>query len=273
LNEKAERSEETLSAEPDEQADVLYDFLYRDAGRLSSYYAQLFSGRLASLEETEADTRRKSRDAGLDLAIVSGDIGSAHETQRATKRVIDPHDLITIDVLVQLLEGGQVSEDVKSAPHGSLVIASGILVFIDKHIIEVAIGAIEAAMATYTKAQKQELGLTPQVAQAARKLIPKLDIPSAFLLTTKANLRIVGTIKELGMEELISTYYFKHGSAGLSDVYAVGIKEIPSSSSTLLTESLLATGQTIAQSLTDLIFPKEAIRITPLALFRKLTIR
>ena len=48
--------------EQDEQAVELYDFLYKDAGRIASYYAQIFSGRLSSLEET--DSERDSKDQG-----------------------------------------------------------------------------------------------------------------------------------------------------------------------------------------------------------------
>jgi len=40
------------------------------------------------------------------------------------------------------------------------------------------------------------------------------------------------------MEEPISTYYFKHGVAGLSGVHAIGIKEVPSSAFVLVQPEL-----------------------------------
>lgn len=97
-----------------------------------------------------------------------------------------------------------------------------------------------------------------------------LTIPSAFLLQASDGLQIAGTLKETGMEEPISTYYFKHGTAGLSDVYLVGIKEIPSPAFTIPGEQLFGAGQQAAQALCDLLFPKDAIRVTPIAMFRKL---
>jgi hypothetical protein len=40
--------------EQDAQTDVLYDFLYRDSGRIGSLYAQIFGGRLLSFEKGES---------------------------------------------------------------------------------------------------------------------------------------------------------------------------------------------------------------------------
>jgi hypothetical protein len=38
--------------EPAERPDALYDFLYKDIGRIASYYAQVFRGRLTGVEES-----------------------------------------------------------------------------------------------------------------------------------------------------------------------------------------------------------------------------
>ena len=73
------------------------------------------------------------------------------------------------------------------------------------------------------------------------------------------------------MEEPISSYYFKHGAAGLAEVYIIGIKEIPSEVFSLPQAQLIGAGQQAAQILSNLLFPSEAIRVPPLALFRKLT--
>ena len=47
-----------------EQADELYDFLYKDANRIASYYAQIFKGRLSSLEKTATERRRAAYGTG-----------------------------------------------------------------------------------------------------------------------------------------------------------------------------------------------------------------
>ena len=40
--------------EQDAQTDVLYDFLYRDSSRITSYYAQIFGGHLTTVQNTES---------------------------------------------------------------------------------------------------------------------------------------------------------------------------------------------------------------------------
>jgi hypothetical protein len=65
--------------------------------------------------------------------------------------------------------------------------------------------------------------------------------------------------------------YFKHGTAGLAEVYVIGIKEFPSGAFSLPQTQLIGTGQQAAQVLSNLLFPSEAIRVIPLAFFRKLT--
>ena len=54
------------------------------------------------------------------------------------------------------------------------------------------------------------------------------------------------------------------------NVYLIGIKEVPSSTFTFPNTQLIGAGQQAAQALSDMLFPPEAIRVTPLALFRKL---
>jgi len=98
----------------------------------------------------------------------------------------------------------------------------------------------------------------------------KFTIPSAFVLHCQDDVQAAGTIKEQALEEPISTYYFKHGIGGLADVYLVGIKETPSTAITLLDTQLLGAVQQIAQAFSGLIFNPSAIRVTPIAIFRKI---
>ena len=61
----------------------LYDFLYRNAGRMASYYAQIFSGRLSSLEQTDAERTSEDKGAKLNIHVASGDLKQTHETSSA----------------------------------------------------------------------------------------------------------------------------------------------------------------------------------------------
>ena len=250
---------------------ALYDFLYRDAGRMASYYAQIFSGRLSSWEQTDTDRAAEDKGAKLSVHVASGDLKHTSETTRSSKRVIDPHDIITTDVLSYLQTSGHVEPSVLEAAHGDLVLTHGTLVLIDRAMAELAVLSFDLMITEEErkpKAKQDPAGL--QGMRFIREFLPQLVMPSAFVLQAGDGGQVAGTIKEEGMEEPISSYYFKHGAAGLSDVYLVGIKETPSESFTLPSTQLIGAGQQAAQALSDMLFPPEAVRVTPLALFRKL---
>lgn len=268
------KNEEKLARESkqerEEQAVALYDFLYRDSSRLDSYYAQIFSGKLTQLEEQDSDKTIKEQDAKLNIAIAGGGVKGVTEIQSSAKRIIDPHDLITTDVLSHLMENALVHTDLKKAPHSSLVLANGTLIFADRYMLEVGIKAIEIGGIIKRKPKTDEEKAQAIGMRFLKEFFSKFEMPSAFLLQQNDRTQVAGTIKESGMEEPISTYYFKHGTAGLSNVYMIGIKEIPSPGFALSEMQLLGAAQGAAQTLSDLMFPPEAIRVTPIALFRKL---
>src|SRR5262245_40164760 len=98
------------------QTAALYDFLYRDSNRIASYYAQLFSGRLSSIEETDATRESQDKDIKGDAKIVSGGLKWVKEATTGAKRVFDPHDMVATDVLAELGKR-RVSTNVREAQH------------------------------------------------------------------------------------------------------------------------------------------------------------
>jgi hypothetical protein len=250
---------------------VLYDFLYRDAGRIASYYAQIFGGRLSLLERSSSERNAADIASKLNVALASLDSRSTSETQSAVKRVIDPHDIIAVDVLSYLNENGYIQTDIHAAAHGTMIVAKGTMLFIDRSMVEVAALTMDVVIQEQMRMPrgKRDEG-TLQGAKIIKDFVAKLSIPSAFLLQTETGSQIVGTIKDIGMEEPISSYYFKHGTAGLAEVYVIGIKELPSSSFTLPNTQLIGAGQQAAQALSNMLFPADAVRVTPLALFRRI---
>lgn len=257
--------------EQDGQPAALYDFLYRGSSRIASYYAQIFSGHLTALEDTESERDVKDKGAKLDFQLASGDVKSSAENSRSQKRVIDPHDLRTTDVLSTLRDEGRFNDNVLVAPHGSLIVANGTLVLVDRSMLELAIIVFEAEIEQQRKAARTPAEKAQ--AQGLKQLLPlvsKIALPSGFLLRTVDGTNIAGTLKENGMEEPISTYYFKHGTAGLSSVHMIGIKETPTYSFTLPTEQMMGMGQAAAEGLRKMVFPPDAIMVTPIALFREI---
>jgi hypothetical protein len=258
--------------EPAERPDALYDFLYKDIGRIASYYAQVFRGRLTGVEESASDRDVHETRLRGNVAVAAGEFRSVDDIQSATRRTIDPHDVITTDILASLLEEGFVAQNVSDAAHGTLVLAQGTLVFIERSMLELAAMTIDIAMQSQSgRGRSSEERTSRQTLKLVKDFLSKLVLPSAFLLHMPSGLQIAGTIKDPGMEEPISGYYFKHGIAGLAEVYMIGIKEVPSGTFSLPQTQLIGAGQQAAQVLSNLLFPTEAIRVTPLALFRKIT--
>jgi hypothetical protein len=138
-------------------------------------------------------------------------------------------------------------------------------------MLELAVVVLEAEAERQKKAARTQA--ERQQAQGLKQVLPflsKITLPSGFLLRTADGTNIAGTLKENGMEEPISTYYFKHGTAGLSAVHLIGIKEIPAYSFTLSNEQMIGAGQAAAEALRNMMFPPNAIMVTPIALFREI---
>ena len=120
------------------------------------------------------------------------------------------------------------------------------------------------------KAKTQAEKVAARALKQVILFLSKIVLPSGFLLNTVDGQNIVGTLKESGMEEPISTYYFKHGTAGLASVYVIGIKETPSHSVALPLEQMIGAGQAAAEALRGMMFPSDSTTVTPVALFREI---
>ena len=249
----------------------LYDFLYRDLDRIASYYAQMFKGRLISTENNTGQKTSIERTGKIVVAGSGGEIKNTEEEQNSLKEIIDPHDRATTEVLSFLMEGGYINEDITAASNGSLVIQQGTIVYVEKSIFEMAIIAFEAVLAAEKKKPKnQQNQETIMLQEMLSRFLPKVALPSAFLLSNELNKPIVGTIKENGLQEPIASYYFKHGGDGLSDVYVIGVKEIPGTAVSLPSNAFIGIAQEVSKALSSMLFPEDAYRVTPLAIFRKL---
>jgi hypothetical protein len=204
--------------------------------------------------------------------MASADIRSIQETTSGARFTYDPHEVITVDVINRLTDAGFINPgSPKFAPHGALVLAKGTLVFLDRSMVQLGVLAFDTLVsAEKTKPKSQQNANLIASLGFLKSLMNGISIPSAFLLATPDGVQIAGTIKELGMEEPISTYYFRHGTAGLSDVYLLGIKEIASTALSLPGKDLMAAGQQAAKALHEMLFPADAIRVTPILMYRKL---
>jgi hypothetical protein len=252
---------------PEPQTNELFDFIYKDTGRILSYYAQLFGGRLASFEESKTD--RKGREIGGRAGFynfLGGELKKISDDQSAFKKVIDPHDVLAIDVLNQLRKWIIPDSLAKTKP-GQLFEAKGTLLLLDRHFLE-AIGPlfdrhIDAEKAK-PKADKEKIKDMKMVSN----YIQKLQMPTAYVFKTEAGDTLAGTLKEENLDEPPSAFYFKNGDAGAQDLHLIGIKDKSSESQTLPATDLISASRTMATAMNKMLFPDGAIRVTPIALFR-----
>jgi hypothetical protein len=244
----------------------LYDFLYRDSNRLTSYYAQIFEGRLASIEELEQNTESSQKKGGASIQVVSGEYQKTNQDQVSSKRTFDPHDMSVTDVLSHLTDGQFIHTDYASAPNSSLILAKGNLFFVDKNLVSSASSIYTSMVASGTIENDPNAAMGVQLLQNMLRDVP---FPPLFILETEEDLIVTGTVKESGMEEPVSTHYFKYGSSGLPDVYLIGLKEIAIQPNPSSISQFMAGMQMVTQMLTGLLFPVTSIKTTPLALFRK----
>jgi hypothetical protein len=257
---------------PEKQPAELFDFIYRDTSRISSLYAQIFSGRLTSLERTLSEGEKSTRygDAGVPQVAKIG--SSLERTDGSSlKSTIDPHDQIILDVLSYLISNNFVQTEAKNAGHGSIVRVVGRLFLLDRFILTLADAALDHFIKQQKSQSKQAKGeYELDTLKLVKALLPKLDLPSHFLLRAEDERNYSGTIKDSGLEEPISAFYFKHGAGGLDSIYIIGIVEVSGEEVPISGQSLMAAGYQAAKAMSNLVLPEESTRLLPLAIFRKI---
>lgn len=251
----------------EEQAAELYDFLYRDSNRLTSYYSQIFQGKLSSLEELDSDTQKVTNKGKLSVQVAGAELSKDDEISSSSKRIIDPHDLIATDVLSYLVDGQYIHTDYLNAPNGSLVLVKGNLLFIDKSLIA-STASIFTSMVENEMFEVNDPNVTIGV-EVLQKILNDVPFPPLYVLETEEGVVVTGTVKEAGMEEPVSTHYFKYGNSGLPDVHLIGLKEIAVAPNPSSISAFMNGMQMVTHMLTNLLFPVASIKTTPLALFRK----
>jgi hypothetical protein len=256
---------------PDEPAAGLYDFLYRDPVRIPSFYAQLFGGRLSTVELTTA-AREATERAGKVSAmnVLSGEAKGIEDRTTGRKEVIDATDLLAGDVLSALVGKGTVREDFVEAPSNALILVSGEVTFVDHSALKIGKIVLEAAIKDEEKKKGHQKNRDAiRGLEMVAKLIDTITLPSMFVMRTAGGPVIAGQVRDEGMAEPISAHYFKHGASTLRDVFAVGVKESDGSPIELPQAQFFTAAMGMAQALGGLLFPPDAVRITPIALFRK----
>jgi hypothetical protein len=259
----------------------LFDFLYRDRERIVSYYAQLWNGALLSVEESRVESERNEEMVKGDLTIASTESRTVSHFQSADKRTIDMHDAATVDLLLRLT--AQRAE--RQNESGLIQAFTGTCFFLDRNILKYAGPAIDFVLQGSKETQhlsRQQRRLAERKGQKAsvhdenalapiKDFLSLLDMPSGFLLQTVDGQRICGPIKDAGLDQPISSLLFRAGNRGLAETFVVGLVEKFKELGSEMDSPMLKTQKEMGRAVSKLLFPDNAIRLIPLAIYRKIS--
>lgn len=253
--------------EPGETPDQLFDFLYRDPRRIDSLYAQFHDGLFAALQKKSGVTYEEQKQAKLNAAIAEGGLASKRGTAEERSETIQPHDTILLDLLSRLKSDGWIQADYETAKPGSFVLIEGTLFLADRYLLSLAEMGLDVAMRDAKAKGGMGRGDVKNY-EMIRKMLPKMNMTSSFYLQTSTGRLVSGTIKEEGLDEPISAYYFKHGAGGIGNVRVLGFKEPSGDPNLVWNESqFFGAMRQVVGAFRDLLFTED-IRLTPITIFR-----
>lgn len=245
----------------------LLDFLYRDPTRLASLYAQVFGGHLLSAEVTH--TARTGTERGLGFtALLKGDMKATKDATESRKDAIAPHDTVATDLIRKLVDLAFVRDDFASAPNGSLVRASGSLSFGDGSMFGLFAELLADSPEMLASPGKKPTSADKKLAGQVTKFLKNARIPSSFQIATAGGKIVAGHVKDAGLDEPIASFYFKHGDESLPGVSVIGVKEVASARVPGLPHQLVHVTHALAAAFQKMIFPADAVRVTPVAIYR-----
>lgn len=255
------------------QPSELYDFLYRDFERIASYYAQIWNGRLLAVEETATDSERSEETIGGSVQVASTESKLISEAQFQQKRNVDMHDAATVDLLIRL-----AAQRAEKKGFGSIYVLSGTCFFLDRNMLKYAGPAIDASMPEHHKRntdstkQARERAAARELAASIKQLVGVMEMPSGFVLKVNDEVLVCGPIKESGLDQPISSLLFRAGGMGLANTFVVGMTEELAFHDFSSISPMARAQCTLASSFLSLLFPANALRMVPLAIYRKIPI-
>ncbi len=254
----------------DSRNPLLLDFLYRDPNRVPSLYAQLFGRLPQTLETTQAGREVRDKSAGIAATVLKGEIKRSNEEAESRKEISAPSDVLTTDLIHHLQQFQHVRGDIDTAPNGAIVHAEGMLAYADGTVLKLMAELFENQLVeTVARGSGQAKYSDKKQNKAIATVLHRTSFPSIFQLTGQDGAKVVGSLKENGLEEPIAAYFYKHGQEQLPDVHMIGIKESAVGGNPEHGTNLIGMTMGFAGMIRKVLFPEDAIRVTPLVLYRK----
>lgn len=243
---------------------VYYDLIYRDMERINSLYAQMFQGRITSIEENDTARDNTNHTARVGVPGTGVETQLLAETQSTSRKTFDPHDTITTSLLLNLSSSGRICRDWQNAPPSSIVTVKGTLMLLPATVSILALKFYVENMPSQTSAQKAE----KKSYQSIFSMLAENQIPSFYTIATDDSDIVCGVVRESGMLDPISSFFYNH-AGGLADVDVIGIKEHTVPVPAVLSSPVYTGAQTMAGGLREMFLPDpNAQRITPLVIMR-----
>lgn len=249
----------------------LFNFLYRDQDALNSYYAQAFDGVVKSVQQGNSKTTSKVHKS-TPLGIVSPILKYSHERQKLMSETdtqsIDPHDIITLDVLQWLEDSKFIKHDISLITEASFLKITGDVLFIDQNLLTLSMS--EGLKMFQNGVLPFDL---PEVAkpflEAAVNVVRQTIIEPSVLLA-KDDIVLLGEIKSTYLSNRIANRYMTTGGRYLTSVTMIGLVT-GDISYTAPEGSVLASFTQLADSLADMFSLHATHTIQPLVIYQELT--
>ncbi|GAA5786146.1 hypothetical protein YWS52_24690 [Chitiniphilus shinanonensis] len=209
--------------------EFLFDFVYLDRDKLSSYSAQLFAdGVLTGTKSSHQSTEHSGSkfDAGVKGLISAG--GSDGESiAKSLERHFDASWTLPINVLNALDENGMIRRSLDNARIGNLVLIKGNVQFVDLRMIQEIWGPImnlgsASDKKCITAAQRRHKAEEDKSTTALVQILSKLPHTLQMRLFGFGG-QIWASLKHGNMVVNPDDFAFKHGSCIPGKWYCLGI--------------------------------------------------
>lgn len=241
--------------------------------KIYSFYAQLFNGLLKKNEKSYSydEDKKIEKQLGLRGTFKNESLNQKYIQSKTTE--IDPHDIITIDVLSFLSEK---SKSIEEAPNNAIIKIKGNIFFMNKEILEMFLPNFNIFFDSFIKENseltKNERKKLERQFKNILEILKNLKFEPLVFVVFENHIA-VGVIKEKYLDEPILSYLARYGSEGIKNVTIIGIKEEKGDIKALKAiEGLHRGALDFANTINQIIIPHSAYTFTPVAILRDISI-
>jgi hypothetical protein len=264
-------------AQEQQSIDCIYDFIYLDTKRLTSYLAQLDDdGVLLSIKKTRHLTEEQKNlgSVGLNVATrTTSEFNEAHSKQ--AERHYDSSSTALYSVIDRLDELGFIKRQVEQTAIGQLLLCSGPISFLDIRMMRGLWDPIMKLLLNQGPSNSKQNKARIKEVESFKTIVTAL--PHALLMTlVSGNHSLWSTLDEEHLKINSDDITLKHGANFAGEWHVLGIldakpdSEIEQSAFSPFVGNDLFTGMIEMQSLIRAFLgrPTNAYGITPVAIFR-----